>query len=140
MKVKYKKNKAYVIYVDEKNIGIEYDGVNNKGNRPYILLNSFKSRKDIAIIPLTSTIRSNGQLKPKRNEWLELNILNKDSFIKLDSAKIYKKKQIKKMISLSKIDVNSKLKSKLRRKLHKYISNNYELLENNKKIKKSVYK
>ncbi len=81
------------VYINEKNVNISYDGVENKGSRPYLVINPKVSQNNMIVAPITSLKSKHfGTSKTLRRSWF---LWNEKSIIKLDHIFVISKKYIR---------------------------------------------
>ncbi len=125
-------NKFQFISVDEKNSGIKYHGVENKGARPYLVVRTDIKQGYFLAVPLTDAETIKGEGKNPGYYWLRY-FFAKESFIKLDHLVLFKNEEIGKSIKLVNKYLDSNLKKLTIKKLINFIQYDKSTYEKEKK-------
>lgn len=93
--------KFQYVFIDEACTKISYDGIENKGSRPYLVIKKKMFKRGFIAVPLTSVKSKITNLnKKQRKEWIKVKLEENDpSYIKLDKQRYFSKKKINKCIT-----------------------------------------
>ncbi len=87
--------KFQFVMIDEKRTWIEYDGIEEKGPRPFLIVRSDLYGKYIIACPMTNKESACMWPKEAKKSYLVTEYLGSDSFIKMNMPMIFPKKLIK---------------------------------------------
>ena len=119
IKSNVKLRKFQYVMIDEKNANIKYNGVENKGRRPYLVINPRMKKHTFAAVPLTSVkSKVTGKKKPKQDFWVKTKLeKNNSSFIKVNAFRKFSKDGIQNYVFPQELY----LKGSQRKKVKKYL-------------------
>lgn len=113
-------NKFQFIMVDEKYVNIKYDGVENKGPRPYMVIRTGIKQGYFLACPFTTINNEKGFKKDKGYYWITYK-LQKESYIKLDHLILFKNDSIGNGVETIDKHLDANLKKLVINKLHSFI-------------------
>lgn len=86
--------KFQIVMIDEKRTFLQYEGVEKKGPRPFLVVRTDLYGNFFIACPLTDIETANKWPKEKRKSYLETNVMKGQSFIKMNFPVIMPKSYI----------------------------------------------
>ena len=96
-----------IIFINEKEANIMYDGVQDKDARPYVYYKRCTLKNAVYVIPITGQFNKDG-VKKQNSNWVPIS-LKKPSFIKTDGIRKISMIKANRMIWKGTIQVNENL-------------------------------